>query len=352
MRAHSVVAVVRARDHDREQLALGPRELRGPEHDRLVELHRARCRRLGFRHIALTMLKTLPARPIAASYSAFSGPVASPSSISRRFGTGPFCPFQGFKLHSWCRNAISVQPRGQREGELTVERSDDAGYDVERQGSSDEEATNGRNDHAETGTPSRRRPERRRGGGRDDPRTRRGGTPTRFFARRNADAAARVEELTREAERMRTEADDYARDIRAAVDSYGTQARREADEEARKLLADAEEQARATREAAQEMANQIEEDVRRRHESLARRGEVARGAPAARARRSARPRRPAPGRPCRSRRAGTRTNPSPTRSTSSDAADRAERRPSHTAARLPDRESPSSRSTPRASGSG
>jgi len=85
-----------------------------------------------------------------------------------------------------------------------------------------------------------------------------------------ADAAARVEELTREAARVRLEADDYARDIRAAVDSYGTQARREAEEEAGKLLADAEEQARATREAAQDMGVQFEADARRRHESLVR----------------------------------------------------------------------------------
>ncbi len=40
MRAYSVVAVVLARDDDREQLALLPREPGRPEHDRLVELHR------------------------------------------------------------------------------------------------------------------------------------------------------------------------------------------------------------------------------------------------------------------------------------------------------------------------
>lgn len=88
--------------------------------------------------------------------------------------------------------------------------------------------------------------------------------------RAEADAQARIEELTREAERVRVEADDYARDIRQAVDSYGTQARREAEEEARHLVTDAEEQARATREAAQAMAEQIQEDARRRNESLQR----------------------------------------------------------------------------------
>src|SRR5215208_3394696 len=103
------------------------------------------------------MLKTLPARPIAASYSAFRAPVASPSSIRRRFGTGPFCPFHGFKLHSWCRTAISVRPnkcppRGWTKGALAVGRSDDVGYEAEGQGPSDEEATNGRTDHAATGS--------------------------------------------------------------------------------------------------------------------------------------------------------------------------------------------------------
>lgn len=86
--------------------------------------------------------------------------------------------------------------------------------------------------------------------------------------RSKGDASTRVDELTREAERTRRDAEDYARDIRQAVDSYGTQQRREAEEEARGTLADAEEQARATREAAQEMALQIEGDARRRQERL------------------------------------------------------------------------------------
>jgi hypothetical protein len=86
--------------------------------------------------------------------------------------------------------------------------------------------------------------------------------------RSKGDAATRVDDLTREAQRAHREADEYARDIRQAVDSYGTQQRREAEEEARGILADAEEQARATREAAQEMALQIEGDARRRQERV------------------------------------------------------------------------------------
>lgn len=88
--------------------------------------------------------------------------------------------------------------------------------------------------------------------------------------RAEVDAEARIEELSREAERVRAEADDYARDIRQAVDSYGTQARREAEEEARQLVGGAEDQARATREAAQAMAEKIQADAHRRHETLMR----------------------------------------------------------------------------------
>ena len=150
-----------------------------------------------------------------------------------------------------------------------MERSDDVGSEAEGQGPSDEEATNDRTDHAETGSRVAgvlNAAEEAAETIKDEARRH----VDEVLRQANADAATRVEDLTREAERTRAEADAYARDIRAAVDSYGTQARREADEEARKLLSDAEEQARATREAAQEMANQIEEDVRRQHESLAR----------------------------------------------------------------------------------
>jgi hypothetical protein len=45
VRANSVVAVVRAGDDDRQQLALGARELGGAEHDRPVEIHRRRQHR-------------------------------------------------------------------------------------------------------------------------------------------------------------------------------------------------------------------------------------------------------------------------------------------------------------------
>ena len=102
-----------------------------------------------------------------------------------------------------------------------MERSDDVGYEAERQGSSDEEATNSRMDHGETGShvagvlnAAEDAAETIRAKARRD--------ADEILRDARADAAARVEELTREAARVRLEADDYARDIRAAVDSYGT----------------------------------------------------------------------------------------------------------------------------------
>jgi vacuolar-type H+-ATPase subunit E/Vma4 len=92
--------------------------------------------------------------------------------------------------------------------------------------------------------------------------------------RAEGEADVRIEELTREAERVRSEADDYARDIRQAVDSYGTQARREAEEEVRRLVAEAEEEARAVREAAQGIAERIQTDAHRRHENLQREAKI------------------------------------------------------------------------------
>jgi len=92
----------------------------------------------------------------------------------------------------------------------------------------------------------------------------------RIIQQAEATSATRVEELTREAEQLRQEAEDYARDIRSAVDSYATQQRREAEEESRRILAEAEGQARATREASQEMSEQMQQETRRRHELLQR----------------------------------------------------------------------------------
>jgi peptidoglycan DL-endopeptidase RipA len=98
-------------------------------------------------------------------------------------------------------------------------------------------------------------------------------------ARRDADqimknaekrAASRIEELTRDATKAKTEADQYARDITDAADSYGTQHRRTTEEEARTLLADAEKRAKEMLDGAEKKADEIERDVVQRHETLQR----------------------------------------------------------------------------------
>jgi hypothetical protein len=61
--------------------------------------------------------------------------------------------------------------------------------------------------------------------------------------RRDADAAAhaRIENLARDAERARDEAEEYARDLRLAVEAYATKHRQQAEEEAREVLPTAQE---------------------------------------------------------------------------------------------------------------
>ena len=62
VRANSVVAVVRPRDDDGEELALGPRELRAAEHDRAIEIHRRPQRSRVQRH-GLDDVEHLPGAP-------------------------------------------------------------------------------------------------------------------------------------------------------------------------------------------------------------------------------------------------------------------------------------------------
>jgi hypothetical protein len=89
-----------------------------------------------------------------------------------------------------------------------------------------------------------------------------------LLGRTESAAAARINELTAEAERTHGDADEYASDVRLAVDTYASQHRREAEEEGRRTVAEAEEQARAMRETAEDMARQIDDDVRRRVDEL------------------------------------------------------------------------------------
>jgi FtsZ-binding cell division protein ZapB len=267
----SVVAVVRTGNHDRQELSLGPRELGRPEHDGSVETHRRTEYGRVERH-RLDDVEDLP--------RARDGRLVLLLKRTSRFalvdqleiGHGADSalergPNPSYKLHAGPGNAISValpSTEGERVGD-----SEDAGTELET-GQIEEKPANdaaavgsrvaGVLEAAETAAEQIRSDALREA--------------HETMRRAEGDAQARIEELTREAERVRAEADDYARDIRQAVDSYGTQARREADEEARKVVTEAEEQARAVREAAQSMAEQIQSDAHRRDETLQREAKV------------------------------------------------------------------------------
>ena len=83
-------------------------------------------------------------------------------------------------------------------------------------------------------------------------------------------AAARIEELTREAAQAKTEADQYARDMTEAADSYGTQH----DEPSRRKPVGSwpnrKRRRRRQLAAAQEKAEELESKVVQRHETLQR----------------------------------------------------------------------------------
>ena len=80
-------------------------------------------------------------------------------------------------------------------------------------------------------------------------------------------ADTRIDELTREAEQLRKEAEDYAHDIRAAVDGYGTSSG-ESRGGVAQILSGRGGAGPATREATEEMAQRIQGEVQGRHEHM------------------------------------------------------------------------------------
>jgi DNA anti-recombination protein RmuC len=81
-------------------------------------------------------------------------------------------------------------------------------------------------------------------------------------------AGAKIAELTEEAERSRSEADEYARDMRMAVEAYARKHRQDAEEAARDLINQAEARAKSSLESAQEGARRFEDGARRHQEQL------------------------------------------------------------------------------------
>jgi vacuolar-type H+-ATPase subunit H len=80
--------------------------------------------------------------------------------------------------------------------------------------------------------------------------------------------AARIQELTREGDKIREEASTEARDIRLAVEAYGKSRRREADELVAKKVDDTERRAREILGEAEQRARTFEQQLQARHEQL------------------------------------------------------------------------------------
>jgi hypothetical protein len=82
-------------------------------------------------------------------------------------------------------------------------------------------------------------------------------------------AAQRVEELTREPERLRDEAAQAAHRTREEADAYAAETRSDADRAARDAVATAQREADELRQAAHDEVRRIEEDGRRRGQEIA-----------------------------------------------------------------------------------
>jgi hypothetical protein len=259
MRTNSIMAVVRARNDDGEELSLGAGKLRRAEHDRLVEPHRG-AQNPGVERHRLDDVEDLarsPDRGVVLALELAGRLLFVDQPKVRHRAILPY------ELHEGPRNAISC-PLRSTEGEW-VGIPEDTMSEFEPGQTDDRPASESAGVGARV-TSILEAAEQAAEQIRSDALR----EVSETMRRAEADALVRIEELTREAERVRNEADDYARDIRQAVDSYGTQARREAEEEARALVDGAEEQARSVRATAEAMAEQIQADAHRRHETLQR----------------------------------------------------------------------------------
>jgi hypothetical protein len=259
VRVNSVVAVVRAGNDDGEKLPLCPRKLGGPEHDRPVEVHRS-AEHLRVQRHRLDDVEDLPRAPdcgVVLALQLARGLVFLDQPEVRH------AQILTYELHEGLQNAISCPLRsteGDRVGSPEDRMSESEPREHEEEPANEPAGVGARVtsilEAAEQAAEQIRSDALREA--------------AEIMKRAEADAEARIEELSRETERVRMEADVYARDIRQAVDSYGTQARRDAEEEARALMQSAEDHSRSIREAADASAEQIHADVHRRHETLQR----------------------------------------------------------------------------------
>lgn len=254
VRPDSVVAVVGRRDDDGQQFTLNARELGGSEHDCLVELHGAVEHPRVVAH-RLDDVEDLP-RPI-------DGGLVLLRQCSGRLVLGDETDVRHARI---LPHGVAKRPRRCSKLLLMLGRSEDEEGVQESVNplTAASERTKAYTEVGDAVAGVLRAAEEAAEQIRADART----EAAKIVERAHEDAAARIQELTRAAERARADADEYGQDIRTAVDGYASQQRREAEEEARTIVAEAEGQARAIREAAEGMAEQIEGDARRHSEQL------------------------------------------------------------------------------------
>ena len=234
MRPDSVVAVVRPRDDDGEELPLGARQLGAAEHDLPVEAHRrAQDERPQAHRLDDVEDLACPSTGGGVLVRELAGRLVLPDQANVRHGVNSALSQE----IEYSRPAVSdlvpnepspVAAVGDRVGEI-LQAAEEAA--------------------AEILTQARAQALDIRAGAEED-------------------AATRVRELSAETERLREEALEYARDTRLAVDSYADQHRREAEQEARELLGSTQAEADSIRRSAEERARELEEQDRRRTQGL------------------------------------------------------------------------------------
>jgi hypothetical protein len=234
MRLDSVVAVVRPRDDDGEELAVGAGQLGATEHDVPVEAHR-RAQDLRTQAHRLDDVEDLACPPTGGGV--LLRELAGCLVLSDQAYVGHGLDSALSRKIEYPRPAVSdLVPNepsptaavGDRVGEI-LRAAEEAAEEILTQARAQALDIRGRAEE---------------------------------------DAATRVRELSAETERLREEALAYARDTRLAVDSYANEHRRAAEQEARELLETAQSEAKSIRRSAQERARELEEQESRRTQGL------------------------------------------------------------------------------------
>ncbi len=234
MRLNSVVTVVRPRDDDGEELAVGAGQLGATEHDVPVEAHRRAQHSRAQAH-GLDDVEDLACPSTGGGVLAreLAGRLVLPDQPYVRHGMNTALSQEIEYSPPAVSDLVPNEPSpiaavGDRVGEIP-QASEEAAEEILTQA------------RAQT---------------------------LDIRGRAEEDAVTRVRELSGETERLREEALEYARDTRLAVDSYADRHRRTAEQEVRDLLAAAESEAESIRRSAAENARELEEQDRQQRQGL------------------------------------------------------------------------------------